>query len=77
VDPSHVLSSSEPAMPMHFYMVQYSNPHTYSEVAGNPLWEESMQEKHDSLLENQTWDLAPLPPGRILVRCKWVYRNKI
>jgi hypothetical protein len=35
-----------------------------------------MQEMHDSLLENQTWDLVPLPPGRKLVRCKWVYRTK-
>jgi hypothetical protein len=63
-------------MPMHFYMVQSSDPHTYSEVVGNPLWEETMQEDHDSLLENQYWDLVPLPPGRKLVRCKWVYRTK-
>jgi hypothetical protein len=43
---------------------------------GNPLWEATMQEEYDSLLENQTWDLVPLPPGRKLVRCKWVYRTK-
>jgi hypothetical protein len=43
---------------------------------GNPLWEASMQEEYDSLLENQTWDLVPLPPGRKLVICKWVYRTK-
>ena len=23
-----------------------------------------------------TWDLVPLPKGRKLVRCKWVYRTK-
>jgi hypothetical protein len=57
-------------------MVQYSDPHTYIEVVGNPLWEEAMYEEHDSLLENQTWDLVPLPPGRKLVRFKWVYRTK-
>jgi hypothetical protein len=67
VDPSHVLSTSELVMPMHFYMVQSSNPHTYNEVVSNPLWEASMQEENDSLLENQTWDLVPLPPGRKLV----------
>jgi hypothetical protein len=61
---------------MHFYMVQSSNPHTYSEAVRNPLWEEVMQEEHDSLLENQTWYLVPLPPRRKLVRCKWVYRTK-
>jgi hypothetical protein len=68
VDPSHVLSASEPTMPIHCYMVQSFDPHTYNEAIGNPLWEAVMQEEHDSLLENQTWDLVPLPPGRKLVR---------
>jgi hypothetical protein len=35
-----------------------------------------MQEEYNFLLENQTWDLVPLPFGRKLVRCKWVYRTK-
>jgi hypothetical protein len=35
-----------------------------------------MQEEYNSLLESQTWDLVPLPPGRKLVRCRWVYRTK-
>ena len=57
-------------------MVQSSDPHTYSEAVGNPLWEAVMQEEHDSLLENHTWDLVPLLLGRKLVKCKWVYRTK-
>jgi hypothetical protein len=35
-----------------------------------------MQKEYNSLLENQTWDLVPLPSGRKLVRCRWVYRTK-
>jgi hypothetical protein len=27
-------------------------------------------------MENDTWDLVPLPKGRKLARCKWVYRTK-
>jgi hypothetical protein len=61
-EPSDVLSASEPAMPMHSYMVRYSDPHTYSQHVGNPLWEEAMQKDYDSLLKNQTWYLVPLPP---------------
>jgi hypothetical protein len=45
-------------------MVQYYDPHIYSEAMGNPLWEATMQEEYDSLLENQTWDMVPLPLGR-------------
>jgi hypothetical protein len=35
-----------------------------------------MLEEYNSLLENQTWDLVPLPSGRKSVRCRWVYREK-
>ena len=35
-----------------------------------------MQKNYNSLLKNQTWDLVPLPFGRKLVRCKWVYKTK-
>eukprot|EP00253_Pinus_taeda_P032377 PITA_32377 len=35
-----------------------------------------MNEEYRSLLENDTWDLIPLPKGRKLVRCKWVCRTK-
>ena len=35
-----------------------------------------MNEEYRSLLANYTWDLVPLPKGRKLVRCKWVYGTK-
>jgi hypothetical protein len=35
-----------------------------------------MNEEYRSLMENDTWDLVPLPKGRKLVRCKWVYKTK-
>jgi hypothetical protein len=36
-EPSHVFSASEPAMPMHCYMVQSIDPQNYNRVVGNPL----------------------------------------
>lgn len=27
-------------------------------------------------MKNHTWELVPLPKGRKIVRCKWVYRTK-
>jgi hypothetical protein len=69
-DPSHVFSTSEPAMPMHCYMVLSIDPQNYNTVVGNPLWQETMQKEYDSLLQNQTWNLVPLPPERNIFRCR-------
>jgi len=35
-----------------------------------------MQKKYDSLVTNNTWTLVPLPVGRKLVSCKWVFKIK-
>jgi hypothetical protein len=39
-------------------------------------WECTMQEKYDSLMANNTCTLVPLPIGRKLVSCKWVFKIK-
>jgi hypothetical protein len=75
-EPSHVFSASEPAMPMHCYMVQSTDPQNYNRVVGNPLWQAAMQKEYDSLLQNQTWNLVPHPPERNIFRCRWVHRIK-
>ena len=49
---------------------------TFVEALGHPDWDATMNEEYPSLLENDTWDLVPLPKGQKLVRCKWVYRPK-
>jgi hypothetical protein len=51
-DLSHVFSASEPAMHMHCYMVQSTDPQKYNRVVGNPLWKIAMQKEYDSLLQN-------------------------
>eukprot|EP00253_Pinus_taeda_P007217 PITA_07217 len=52
------------------------DPDTFAEASGHPHWEAAMNEEYHSLLANDTWDLVPLPKGRKLVKCKWVYRTK-
>eukprot|EP00253_Pinus_taeda_P032053 PITA_32053 len=48
----------------------------FLEASGHPDWDVAMNEEYHSLLENDTWDLVPLPKGRKLVRCKWIYKTK-
>lgn len=52
------------------------DPNTFAEASSHPDWEAVMNEEYHSLLANDTWDLVPLPKGRKLVKCKWVYRTK-
>ena len=35
-----------------------------------------MKEEYNSLMKNNTWDLVPLPKGRKVVRCEWIYQTK-
>jgi hypothetical protein len=75
-EPPVALTATEPLPSRNIFLVQSSDPQSYGEAAGNPFWESAMQEEYNSLLENQTLDLVPLPFGRKLVRCRWVYRTK-
>ena len=34
-----------------------------------------MKEEYHSLQKNETWELVNLPPGRKLVKCKWVFKS--
>ena len=35
-----------------------------------------MQEEFDSLIENQTWGLSAIPPNRVSLSGKWVFKLK-
>eukprot|EP00253_Pinus_taeda_P001912 PITA_01912 len=76
IEPPLVLIATEPSPSWHCHLVQSFDPQSYAEAAGHPSSESAMKEEYNSLLENQTWDLVPLPSGRKLVRCKWVYKTK-
>jgi hypothetical protein len=41
-----------------------------------PLWREKMDEEIQALTTKGTWILAPLPPGRKAIKCKFVYKYK-
>jgi hypothetical protein len=57
-------------------MVLGSDPQSYSEDKGNPHWEEAMKEEYNSLVENNTCELVPLPSNMKLFICKWIFKTK-
>ena len=81
------------ARPPARYADQYGKAHTAANIAFTPdepttvdealnspdaaLWQEAMDEEYESLIENGTWKLTPLPAGRKAIGCKWVYRKKL
>jgi hypothetical protein len=75
-DPPFALTSTKPFPSKHIFLIQYLDTQSYGKASRNPFWESAMQEEHNSLLENQTWDLVPLPFRRKIFRCRWVYKTK-
>ena len=35
-----------------------------------------MKEEFSSIQKNNTWELVDLPPGRKIMKCKWVFNTK-
>ena len=55
-------------------------PVTYEEALASPeshQWQEAMREEIEALVENNTFELTPLPESRTVVGGKWVYTVKL
>jgi len=51
-------------------------PSSYKEVILDPLWQQAMDKELSAFKKTDTWDLVPLPPGKSVVSCRWVYKIK-
>ena len=54
-------------------------PSTYAQAIKGPdavKWKEAMLEEYNAHLANGTWSIVKLPPGQMVVKCKWVYKIK-
>ncbi|KAL0421120.1 UNVERIFIED_CONTAM: Copia protein [Sesamum latifolium] len=41
------------------------------------FWKEAINDEMDSIMENNTWVLADLPPGCKPLGCKWIFKKKM
>lgn len=54
-------------------------PRTYQEAVSGPQcaeWKSAMAEEMQAHLDNGTWDIVELPPGRKAIGSKWIYKCK-
>lgn len=51
-------------------------PDTYLEALSHPHWKAAMDTEYQTLMKNNTWTLATLPPGKKVLGCKWAFKLK-
>ncbi|CAI7933491.1 unnamed protein product, partial [Closterium sp. NIES-54] len=63
----------------HCYWAAVPEPKTLAEALSGPdaeKWKQSVKEEYDSLLDNETWELCELPPGKKAISSKLIFRHK-
>ncbi|XP_019184808.1 PREDICTED: uncharacterized protein LOC109179764 [Ipomoea nil] len=60
-----------------FYLSSVSVPNSVREALSHPGWQQAMVDEMVALQSSGTWDLVPLPPGKTVVGCHWVYNVKV
>ncbi|CAI7788407.1 unnamed protein product [Closterium sp. NIES-53] len=61
------------------YWASVPEPKTLAEALSGPdaeKWKQSVKEEYESFLENETWELCELPPGKKAISSKLIFRHK-
>ncbi|GKB15914.1 zinc finger, CCHC-type containing protein [Tanacetum coccineum] len=65
----------------HFYCFNVEDdPKTFNEAIKSQdvaFWKEAINDEMDSIMGNNTWVLADLPPGCKPFGCKWIFKRKL
>ena len=52
-------------------------PKTVRDALAHPGWRQAMTDELSVLHNSGTWELVPLPIGKSVVGCKWVFAIKV
>ena len=62
-----------------YHLCEIDEPSTIQEAKSSDQaaeWKVATDSEYNSLIENKTWKLVELPPGRKAIGCKWVFKLK-
>lgn len=57
-------------------LVATQDPIFFKDAIQHTHWISAMNSELDALEMNNTWDVMTLPPGKIAIGCKWLYKTK-
>ncbi|CAB4014119.1 Hypothetical predicted protein [Paramuricea clavata] len=72
-------SPVHPARHVAYNVCEIEEPSSMSKAKENQHskeWMAAADSEYNSLMENKTWRLVQLPPGRTAIGCRWVFRAK-
>lgn len=79
-DADHTQNRTSHAMTAYTDMSAVPEPENYAQAMRAPdagKWEEAIRSEHDSLIQNNTWDVVVLPADRKALTSRWVFKRKI
>ena len=51
-------------------------PKNFEEAYSQEIWRKFMDEELKALSKTNTWSIVPLPAGKHVIDCRWVYKLK-
>lgn len=58
-------------------LASVSIPNATQEALFHPGWRQEIFDEMSTLEYNHTWELVPLPPGKFVVGCRWIFNVKV
>ena len=77
--PSDWFIANKSTSNLSYALLANDEPVTYQEAinsSDSQQWQEAMQEEHNSLLDNNTWELVDRPPKTKPLTGKWIFKKK-
>jgi hypothetical protein len=61
----------------HVVFLSMTEPKFFYEANQHDDWIRAMNEDHDQIEKNNTWDLVPRPEDKNVIGSKWMFKNKM